>query len=119
MSLLSRIFDVQLTDINVAKPVINTNFFRLTADDFVNQHAGDSPGWEVCMLLYLKKLWNNNGGVLVFMGKADYPIKIAPIYNRCVLFNPFSKGSEHWVRPMVHDDTVKYRYNVTSWCWSK
>ena len=119
MSLLSRIFDVQLTDINVAKPAINTNFFRLTADDFVNQHADDSPGREVCMLLYLNKVWNNNGGELVFMGEADYPIQIAPIYNRCVLFNPSSKGSEHWVKPMIYDDTVKYRYNVTSWYWSK
>lgn len=119
MSLLSRIFDVQLTDINVAKPAINSNFFRLTADDFVNQHADDSPGREVCMLLYLNKIWNNSGGELVFMGEANDPIQIAPIYNRCVLFNPSSKGSEHWVKPMLGDDTVKYRYNVTSWYWSK
>jgi len=55
---------------------------------------------------------NNSGGELVFMGEVDSPIQIAPTYNRCVLFNPSSKGSEHWVNPMSYDDTVKYRYNV-------
>src|SRR5690606_38931134 len=67
MSLLSRMFKVQLTDINVANPAINSNYFRLGATDFVNQHADGSPGREVCMLLYLNKDWHNNGGELVFI----------------------------------------------------
>lgn len=57
MSVLSRIFNVPLTDMNVAEPKINTNHFRLGAADFVEQHADDSPGREVCMLLYLNKEW--------------------------------------------------------------
>lgn len=70
LSLLSRIFNVSLTDLNVAEPEINTNYFRLDANDFVKQHADDSPGREVCMLLYLNKEWDRNaGGELVFMGK--------------------------------------------------
>lgn len=120
MSLLSRIFKVQLTDINVAKPDINSNYFRLGATDFVNQHADDSPGREVCMLLYLNKDWqHNNGGELVFMGVDDKPVSIAPLYNRCVLFNPASPGSEHWVKPVTGENTLRYRYNVTSWYWSE
>ena len=120
MSLLSRIFNVQLTDINVAKPEINTNYFRLGAADFVNQHADDSPGRAVCMLLYLNKEWKNNtGGELVFIGKEDDSIDIAPLYNRCVLFDPSSKGSEHWVKETTSENTNKYRYNVTSWYWSE
>ncbi|SEI03359.1 2OG-Fe(II) oxygenase superfamily protein [Rheinheimera pacifica] len=120
MSLLSRIFKVALTDINVANPAINTNYFRLAATDFVNQHADDSPGREVCMLLYLNKDWHhNNGGELVFMGTDDKPITIAPLYNRCVLFNPASKGSEHWVKALTTENTQQYRYNVTSWYWSE
>lgn len=120
MSVLSRIFNVSLTDMNVAEPEINTNYFRLGANDFVKQHADDSPGREVCMLLYLNKEWNRNaGGELVFMGKDDKPISIAPLYNRCVLFDPSSKGSEHGVEALnsIHSD--EYRYNVTSWYWSE
>jgi SM-20-related protein len=120
MSLLSRIFTVPLTDITVAKPDINTNYFRLAASDFVNQHADDSPGREVCMLLYLNKDWHhNNGGELVFMGKDNNPIHIAPVYNRCVLFDPSSPGSEHWVKALTTQDSRLYRYNVTSWYWSE
>jgi len=117
---LSRIFNVQLTDINVADPEINTNFFRLDAADFVEQHADDSPGREVCMLLYLNKEWHNNaGGELAFIGKGDEPISIAPLYNRCVLFDPSSKGSEHWVKTLNAEYADLYRYNVTSWYWSE
>jgi len=120
MSVLSRIFNVPLTDMNVAEPEINTNYFRLGAADFVEQHADDSPGRKVCMLLYLNKEWNNNaGGELVFIGKDDKPIRIAPLYNRCVLFDPSSKGSEHWVEKMNADYADEYRYNVTSWYWSE
>lgn len=120
MSLLSRIFNVPLTDINVADPEINTNYFRLGTADFVEQHADDSPGREVCMLLYLNKEWNNNaGGELVFNGEHNEPIRIAPLYNRCVLFDPFSKGSEHWVEILNSEYADKYRYNVTSWYWSE
>lgn len=119
MSLLSRIFEVSLTDLNVAKPDLNTNYFRLGANDFVKQHADDSPGREVCMLLYLNKEWNNNaGGDLVFMGKNDELINIAPSYNRCVLFDPSSKGAEHWVETLNSKNINGYRYNVTSWYWS-
>jgi SM-20-related protein len=120
MSLLSRIFKVQLTDIHVAKPEINTNYFRLSASDFVNQHADDSPGREVCMLLYLNKDWqSDNGGELVFMGKDEKPVTIAPLYNRCVLFDPSSQGSEHWVKAVASKAAAVYRYNVTSWYWSE
>lgn len=120
MSLLSRIFRVQITDINVAKPEVNTNFFRLSAKDFVNQHADDSPGREVCMLLYLNKDWHsNNGGELVFIGKDDKTVTIAPLYNRCVLFDPSSEGSEHWVKAVTTETADQYRYNVTSWYWSE
>jgi len=120
MSVLSRIFNVQLTDMNVADPEINTNFFRLDAADFVEQHADDSPGREVCMLLYLNKEWHNNaGGELAFIGKGDEPISIAPLYNRCVLFDPSSKGSEHWVKTLNAEYADLYRYNVTSWYWSE
>jgi Rps23 Pro-64 3,4-dihydroxylase Tpa1-like proline 4-hydroxylase len=120
MSLLSRIFDVQLTDLHVGKPEINSNYFRLSASDFVNQHADDSPGREVCMLLYLNKDWqNHNGGELVFMGKNDQPVTIAPLYNRCVLFDPSSEGSEHWVKAVTSEGATAYRYNVTSWYWTE
>jgi SM-20-related protein len=120
VSLLSKIFDVQITDINVANPEINTNFFRLSARDFVNQHADDSPGREVCMLLYLNKDWQqDNGGELVFMGKDDTPVTIAPLYNRCVLFDPSSEGSEHWVKAVSSEADAVYRYNLTSWYWSE
>jgi hypothetical protein len=132
MAVLSRIFAVELTDRNVANPEINCNYFRLGPDDFVNQHADDSPGREVCMLLYLNENWNHQqGGELVFSGKYQKPVRIAPLYNRCVLFDPSSKGAEHWVNP-VHrlagdnytgDDNeatpLQYRYNVTSWYWSE
>jgi Rps23 Pro-64 3,4-dihydroxylase Tpa1-like proline 4-hydroxylase len=121
MSVLSRIFKVTLTDKNVADPDINTNYFRLAATDFVEQHADDSPGREVCMLLYLNKNWSNKaGGELAFKGvKGAKPIIIAPFYNRCVLFNPASAGSEHWVKKLNSTYTDQYRYNVTSWYWSE
>lgn len=120
MSVLSRIFKVSLTDMNVAEPKINTNYFRLSPSDFVGEHADDSPGREVCMLLYLNQEWNNHaGGELVFTGKNDKPINIAPLHNRCVLFNPSSKGSEHWVNKLNSEYTDRYRYNVTSWYWSE
>jgi SM-20-related protein len=120
MSALSRIFNVQLTDMNVAKPDINTNFFRIGANDFVEQHADDSPGREVCMLLYLNKQWRDNeGGKLVFMGKGQKPVCIEPLYNRCVLFDPSSEGAEHWVEKLNAENTDQYRYNVTSWYWSE
>ncbi|MGK0405686.1 MAG: SM-20-related protein [Oleispira sp.] len=120
MSVLSKIFNVSLTDINVADPDINTNFFRLSTADFVEQHADDSPGREVCMLLYLNKGWEENtGGELVFVSDNNNPVTIAPLYNRCVFFDPSSKGSEHWVKKMNAERTNQYRYNVTSWYWSE
>ncbi len=119
-SLLSQIFKVSLTDKNVANPEINTNYFRLGGNDFVKQHADNSPGRKVCMLLYLNKYWDSNtGGDLVFMGKHNKPISIAPLYNRCVLFDPASKGSEHWVEALNSRNKKIYRYNVTSWYWSE
>jgi Rps23 Pro-64 3,4-dihydroxylase Tpa1-like proline 4-hydroxylase len=119
MSVLSRIFNVAITDMNVADPDINTNYFRLGANDFIEQHADDSPGREICMLIYLNKDWRANaGGELVFTGK-DKPINIAPIFNRCVLFDPASKGSEHWVKALNAQYADEYRYNVTSWYWSE
>jgi len=120
MAVLSRIFNVTITDINVATPGINTNFFRLGAKDFVKQHADDSPGREICMLLYLNKDWNiNSGGELVFIGKDDKQVSIAPLYNRCVLFDPSSIGSEHWVKMLNSQESIGYRYNVVSWYWSE
>jgi hypothetical protein len=35
------------------------------------------------------------------------------------LFDPASKGSEHWVEQLSSKNTAKYRYNVTSWYWSE
>lgn len=120
MSLLSRIFNVQITDINVTNPLINTNYFRLGAADFVALHADDSPGREICMLVYLNKEWHNNaGGELTFIGQNNQPISIAPLYNRCILFDPSSTGSEHWVEQLNAEYSDKYRYNVTSWYWSE
>lgn len=120
MAVLSRIFNVTITDINVATPDINTNFFRLGIKDFVKQHADDSPGREICMLLYLNKDWNiNSGGELVFIGQDDKQVSIAPLYNRCVLFNPSSIGSEHWVTMLNSQASIEYRYNVVSWYWSE
>lgn len=120
MALLSRIFNVAITDINVENPDINTNYFRLGADDFIEQHADDSPGREVCMLLYLNDGWQaNTGGDLMFLGNGDTPISIAPVLNRCVLFDPSSKGSEHWVKRLNSAYVGEYRYNVTSWYWSE
>lgn len=119
MAVISQLFKVKITDMNVEDPKINTNYFRLSTADFIEQHADDSPGREVCMLLYLNKDWNeNSGGELVFMGK-DKPISIAPIYNRCVFFDPASKGSEHWVKKLNDEYADSYRYNVTSWYWSE
>jgi SM-20-related protein len=120
MSLLSRIFNVTITDMNVADPQINTNYFRLGAADFVELHADDSPGREICMLVYLNKEWHDNaGGELTFIGKNNQPISIAPLYNRCVLFDPASEGSEHWVEKLNVECSDEYRYNVTSWYWSE
>ena len=120
MQLLSLIFDVRLTDVNVANPGIKTNYFRLDANDFVEQHADDSPAREVCMLLYLNKGWHANaGGELVLAGEDDESIRIAPLFNRCVLFDPSSKGSEHWVEKQNAEYANEYRYNVTSWYWSE
>ena len=120
MLLLSRIFDVSITDKNVADPNINTNYFRLAATDFVEQHADDSPGREICMLLYLNKNWHQNaGGELAFKGGNTKTIRITPIYNRCILFDPSSKGSEHWVEALNDEHASEYRYNVTSWYWSE
>lgn len=120
LALLSRIFNVSLTDVNVGDPEINTNYFRLGATDFVEQHADDSPGREVCMLLYLNQGWSKDaGGELVFIGTGDEPINIAPVYNRCVLFDPSSKGSEHWVKKLNSTEADQHRYNITSWYWSE
>jgi len=120
MAVLSRIFRVSLTDMNVAEPDINTNYFRLGPNDFVAEHADDSPGREVCILLYLNKEWSQSGGgELVFTGKNDEPVHITPLHNRCVLFDPSSEGSEHWVKPLTSDDADTFRYNVTSWYWSE
>ena len=70
------------------------------------------------MLLYLNKEWREKtGGELVLMGKDDEPINIAPLLNRCVLFDPSSKGSEHWVEKLRFEDVDLYRFNVTSWYW--
>jgi Rps23 Pro-64 3,4-dihydroxylase Tpa1-like proline 4-hydroxylase len=133
MSLLSRMFAVPLTDMNVAEPSINTNYFRLAPTDFVEQHADDSPGREVCMLLYLNKDWSSKaGGELSFLGAnaktsvekgldkdSHNSITIAPLYNRCVLFDPSSTGSEHWVEKLHAEYADQYRYNVTSWYWAE
>jgi len=122
MSFLSQLFDTHLTDLNVTNPSINTNYFRLNNNDFLEQHADDSPGREVCMLLYLNKDWaDKTGGELCFKGVSreagDNSISITPSYNRCVLFDPSSKGSEHWVNKLNAKYADKFRYNVTSWYW--
>lgn len=129
MSLLSRVFNVPLTDMNVAEPDINTNYFRLAPTDFVEQHADDSPGREVCMLLYLNKDWSSKaGGELSFLGSnaknsldkgSHNSITISPLYNRCVFFDPSSTGSEHWVEKLHAEYADQYRYNVTSWYWAE
>ncbi|MBU2225958.1 MAG: 2OG-Fe(II) oxygenase [Gammaproteobacteria bacterium] len=137
MALLSRIFRVQITDISVANPALNTNYFRLGPRDFVNQHADDSPGREVCMLLYLNEDWQEQqGGELVFSGNDNTHVTITPLFNRCVLFDPSSPGSEHWVNAVnavnagnnegtdtdnaEHANNAQhYRYNLTSWYWSE
>ena len=80
----------------------------------------DSPGREVCMLLYLNQNWRDDmGGELMFMGKDGKPVNILPLFNRCVLFDPSSKGSEHWVNPLNNTPVDTFRYNVTSWYWSE
>jgi Rps23 Pro-64 3,4-dihydroxylase Tpa1-like proline 4-hydroxylase len=72
------------------------------------------------MLLYLNKDWaEDTGGELVFKGEGGNPIRIAPLYNRCVLFDPASKGSEHWVEQVKAQSESVYRYNVTSWYWGE
>jgi len=119
MALLSRLFRVDITDRHVADPAVNTNYFRLGPADFVNQHADDSPGREVCMLLYLNEHWQEHqGGELVFIGKDQRSVSIAPVFNRCVLFDPSSEGAEHWVNPVHGEPNSPYRYNLTSWYWS-
>ncbi len=120
MALLSKIFSVQLTDRNVASPAINTNYFRLGSADFINQHADDSPGREICMLLYLNEDWQTGrGGELVFQGDETQQLQIPPLFNRCVLFDPASAGAEHWVNAVSAAEPQCYRYNVTSWYWSE
>ncbi len=118
LSFLSQLFHVVITDINVEDPSINSNYFRLSSDDFIAQHADDSPGREVCMLLYLNREWDERaGGELTFLGKDEKNISISPIFNRCILFNPSSEGSEHWVKSLNKQYANHYRYNVTSWYW--
>lgn len=121
MDVLSNIFDVPLTDKNVEQPKVNTNFFRLGVNDFVKQHADGSPGRKVCMLLYLTQGWQiSDGGELCFLGNdSEQAIEIAPLHNRCILFDPASEGSEHWVRELSKMASNHYRYNVTSWYWSE
>ena len=122
MALLSIIFEVELTDLNVADSAVNTNYFRLGKQDFIKQHADDSPGREVCLLLYLNKTWAADaGGKITFLGaNSSKPLEIEPIYNRCIVFDPASKGSEHWVQAMQDEGgTASYRYNLTSWYWSE
>lgn len=120
MSVLSRMFSVDITDINVQDPAINTNYFRLGHADFVKQHADDSPSREICMLLYLNQHWQTGcGGELIFMGANNTSVKIEPVFNRCVLFDPASLGAEHWVNAMTKHTAQAFRYNVTSWYWSE
>ena len=120
MALLSRINDIDITDLNVAKPEVNSNYSRLHANDFVNEHADDSPGRVLCMLLYFNTEWQpESGGELVFRGADDQQVEVAPLFNRCVLFDPSSTGSEHWVKAMSSAQPNTYRYNVTSWYWSE
>lgn len=123
MQVLSEIFNVTITDMHVEEPALNTNYFRLSADDFVEQHADDSPGREICMLLYLNNEWQQgDGGELVFSGDRENQVSIAPTFNRCVLFDPSSKGSEHWVNRLTRiadQKSQQYRYNITSWYWSE
>lgn len=127
MAFLSSIFNIEITDIHVEDPAINTNYFRLSTKDFVGQHADDSPGRVVCLLLYLNTQWDKtHGGELVFLGeekfsheKTNHRIAIAPLFNRCVIFDPSSKGSEHWVNPLNSKHSQLYRYNITSWYWSE
>ena len=72
------------------------------------------------MLLYLNKHWQEQqGGELVFMGQDGNPVAIAPLFNRCVLFDPSSAGAEHWVNPVRGESGSAYRYNLTSWYWSE
>ena len=121
MAFLSDIFSVALTDLNVSNAELNSNFFRMGSQDFVKQHADDSPGREICMLLYLNKGWAADlGGELTFLGDdAHQQIKIPPAYNRCIVFKPESKGAEHWVEAVTAVGAVPYRYNITSWYWSE
>lgn len=120
MGLLSQIFNVDITDINLSNPELNCNYFRLGGRDFINQHADDSPGRVVCLLLYLNEHWQSGqGGELVFAAEAGKPLQIAPLFNRCVLFDPCSAGSEHWVNPLQNATPNLWRYNVTSWYWTE
>jgi Rps23 Pro-64 3,4-dihydroxylase Tpa1-like proline 4-hydroxylase len=81
------------------------------------------------MLLYLNKGWSSKaGGELRFLGAnakkgldkdSHNSITIAPLYNRCVLFDPSLTGSEHWVEKLHAEYANQYRYNVTSWYWAE
>jgi Rps23 Pro-64 3,4-dihydroxylase Tpa1-like proline 4-hydroxylase len=120
LALLTELFSVPITDIHLDDPERNTNYFRLGARDFINQHADDSPGREICLLLYLNENWQaEQGGELVFAGTSAQPIAIAPLFNRCVLFDPSAEGTEHWVQPVNDTSLGLQRYNVTSWYWGE
>jgi SM-20-related protein len=121
LEFVSKVFAVKLTDVNLLNAEINSNYFRLAKCDFVNQHADESPGREVCMLLYLNQDWKEKmGGELCFRGqKFGEPVSIAPLFNRCVLFDPASPGAEHWVHSVNASFPGCYRFNVTSWYWSE
>jgi hypothetical protein len=72
-----------ITDIHVAtRPALNTNYFRLGAKDSVNQHADDSPGRAVCMLLYSNEhCQEHQSGEWVFIGLDYHSVAIAPFFN--------------------------------------
>lgn len=120
MQLLSQAAGVELSDTHVAEPALNTNYFRMAKNDLVRQHADQSPNRELCLLLYLNPHWHSSwGGELHFLGSASgEQIVITPYFNRCVIFDPASTGSEHWVAALTEHARATYRYNITSWYWS-
>ncbi|MCB1645007.1 MAG: 2OG-Fe(II) oxygenase, partial [Pseudomonadales bacterium] len=68
---------------------------------------------------YLNENWSiASGGELRFLGEGESTVSIAPLFNRSVLFDPSSKGSEHWVEKLKDEGVFTYRYNVTSWYWT-
>lgn len=89
--------------------------FKLMPGDFIKPHMDGTPGRVLCMNLYLTKNWTEDqGGALYFEGsKNAKPLKIAPIPNRCVLFDPSAQGSKHWVEAMKEGSLP--RYNLTYW----